>query len=441
MSLTQRHWAIGLRCLALATLLVGTGCKTWSVPNSLAFWKPAIKESDFDSPDRIVVIWADDVLSQPGKPATRGFGGRIYFYSVGGKAIPAEGQLIVYAYDDSQAQQGAERVPTKRFAYTAEQFATHFSESQLGPSYSIWLPWDASGGERKEISLVPVFTSTAGKIVMGTQTTNILPGRAPNTDEQQVNRVDMRRSSGLDSSVRPTSFMAGARNSANANSAAMGNATTAAAGGVDGANAIAHNAMAAGMNGAVNANDGVKMRTTTIAMPKSMSRALQAANEGGAYDTASFGNLGGGQSGPQVGGQGNAQAAGQSGSSPSLTLGPTKSQPTNFGVQPAGQMNQQSAPTAQPDGQTIQPAGQYNQPAGRTIQPASAVMPTSQPPANVGWPYAPAGRQTNGAPAVYQTTPSTNGASNAPAQLGGSNQQTSRYQSTWLNPSSATAQP
>ena len=410
MSLTQRHWAIGLRCLALATLLVGTGCKTWSVPNSLAFWKPSIKESDFDSPDRIVVIWADDVLSQPGKPATRGFGGRIYFYSVGGKAIPAEGQLIVYAYDDSQAQQGAERVPTKRFAYTAEQFATHFSESQLGPSYSIWLPWDASGGERKEISLVPVFTSTAGKIVMGTQTTNILPGRAPTTDEQQVNRVDMRRSSGLDSSVRPTSFMAGARNSANAmNAAGIGNVATATAGGVDGANAMVPDAMAAGMHGAVNANDGVKMRTTTIAMPKSMSRALQTANEGGAYDTASFGNLGGGQSGPQVGGQGNTQAAGQSGSSPSLTLGPTGSQ--------------------------------YNQPAGRTIQPASAVMPTSQPPANVGWPYAPAGRQTNGAPAGYQTTPSTNGASNAPAQLGGSNQQTSRYQSTWLNPSSATAQP
>ena len=32
-----------------------------------------------DLPDRILPVWADAVLHQPGKSAVRGFGGRLYF--------------------------------------------------------------------------------------------------------------------------------------------------------------------------------------------------------------------------------------------------------------------------------------------------------------------------------------------------------------------------
>ena len=114
---------------------------------------------------------------QPGKPPTRGFGGRLYFYNEKSHAIPVEGQLVVYAYDDAEAKH-ANSDPERKYAFTPEQFERHYSKSDLGPSYSIWIPWDAVGGEQKSISLVPVFTASNGQLVMGQQAMNVLPGKS-----------------------------------------------------------------------------------------------------------------------------------------------------------------------------------------------------------------------------------------------------------------------
>ncbi len=93
----------------------------------------------------MVAIWTEDTLVQPGKTVTRGFGGRIYFYNEKSQAIPVEGELIVYGYDDSSAASAHSLTSnveaTKKFAFTPEQFTQHFSQSDLGASYSIWIPW------------------------------------------------------------------------------------------------------------------------------------------------------------------------------------------------------------------------------------------------------------------------------------------------------------
>jgi hypothetical protein len=140
-------------------------------------WSPEakIKTSKFETPAHMIAIWSPDILTQTGKPPTRGFGGRIYFYNEKNKAVPVEGQLVVYGYDDSNNPH-ARGEPQRKFAFTPDQFAKHQSSSDLGPSYSVWVPWDAAGGEQRSISLVPVFTSTSGKIVMGQQAINLLPG-------------------------------------------------------------------------------------------------------------------------------------------------------------------------------------------------------------------------------------------------------------------------
>ena len=124
----------------------------------------------------MIAIWSPDVLAQPGSPPTRGFGGRLYFYNEKNQAVPVEGQLVVYGYDDELAKERND-TPQRKFAFTPEQFTKHYSESDLGASYSVWLPWDAAGGDQQNVSLVPVFTSTSGKIVMGQQAINLLPGR------------------------------------------------------------------------------------------------------------------------------------------------------------------------------------------------------------------------------------------------------------------------
>ncbi len=43
----------------------------------------------------------------PGKPVTRGFGGRIYFYNDRSQAVPVDGELVVYGFDDTARHNGS----------------------------------------------------------------------------------------------------------------------------------------------------------------------------------------------------------------------------------------------------------------------------------------------------------------------------------------------
>jgi len=129
------------------------------------------------TPTRIVSTWEEATLRRPGKAPQRGFGGRLLFFNnEGQEAVRVAGQLVVYAYDETQ-RAAHETQPTRRFVFPAEQFARHESESQLGPSYSVWLPWDAVGGAQKNISLIARFEPKKGALIVGEQTKHLLPGK------------------------------------------------------------------------------------------------------------------------------------------------------------------------------------------------------------------------------------------------------------------------
>jgi hypothetical protein len=70
------------------------------------------------------------------------------------------------------------------------------SKSELGPSYSFWLPWDEVGGPQTEISLIARFEPNGGSIVIGEQTKHLLPGE---TDSRTgiVNNVPPRLPDGI----------------------------------------------------------------------------------------------------------------------------------------------------------------------------------------------------------------------------------------------------
>jgi hypothetical protein len=183
-----------LAALTLTLLTSGTGCQTWMKPpafaNPMTWFKNQSTEDKHGVPQRLVVLWADDVMGQMGKASTRGFGGRLYFYNAEDKPVPVEGQLTVYAYDDTIPKKGSQRNPDRKFVFTAEQFQSHFSESQIGPSYSVWIPWEDIDGPRRDISLVPVFISSSGKVIMGPQTINVLAARTPE-GESKYNQLRM----------------------------------------------------------------------------------------------------------------------------------------------------------------------------------------------------------------------------------------------------------
>jgi hypothetical protein len=181
MSLTSlKNSVAAAALLALAPL----GCasmsdKTANKDTSLLDRMPWAAEKDeapepYPNPVKIAATWTPDSLIQTGRTPTRGFGGRVFFYDEKSRPVPVEGTLIVHGFDD-RAETAAGRV--KRFEFTPEQFTRHFSQSDLGASYSVWIPWDAVGGEQRQISLVASFKTIEGKAVQGIPATVVLPGR------------------------------------------------------------------------------------------------------------------------------------------------------------------------------------------------------------------------------------------------------------------------
>lgn len=166
-----------------------SGCagmpKSWSQAMPWGEKAPKISESKYQAPVKLAVLWSPAMYTPPGQKPTRGFGGRLYFYNAKNETIPVEGQLVVYCYDDSNKENDHKQAD-RRVAYTPEQFSGHFSPTELGASYSIWVPWDAVGNPQAEISLVPIFTAVSGQAVVGAQSLTLLPGPETPIPEKQI---------------------------------------------------------------------------------------------------------------------------------------------------------------------------------------------------------------------------------------------------------------
>lgn len=163
--------------IAAAFVLALGGCqfaptkKVWPMTWFAKDDEPAV-------PDRMMIVWTDTILHQPQKPGVRGFGGRVFFYS-GNETNPVkvDGSLTIYAYDNDNLDSDSTR-PERKFVFTGEQFEKHMSYTDLGPSYSIWLPWDEVGNEGRQLSLVSRFDGSAGGVVISKPAIKLLPGLA-----------------------------------------------------------------------------------------------------------------------------------------------------------------------------------------------------------------------------------------------------------------------
>ena len=164
---------------ALVALVAVAGC---SVPKARDF-KPSklFSLGDEDEPEegipvRMAGTWTDTVLSQPGQNPQRGFGGRLMFYERNQeKPILVDGQLVVYAFDET-GREITDNRPTRRYVFPPDQMPLHMSKSELGASYSFWLPWDEAGGPQTEVSLICRFEPKGGAVVTSEQTRHRLPG-------------------------------------------------------------------------------------------------------------------------------------------------------------------------------------------------------------------------------------------------------------------------
>ena len=175
-----------LLVLVATTACCALGCESFTTGSSASKKKKkdsgswfSFKKKEYQVPQSMTVTWSNDILTLAGKPPTRGFGGRFFFYNEKTQAIPVDGDLIVYGFDDTFRKHNGEDLgqAEKRFRFTSEQFTTHFSESELGASYSVWIPWDEAYGDQKKIMLIPTFMTKDGRLIRGPASNLNLPGK------------------------------------------------------------------------------------------------------------------------------------------------------------------------------------------------------------------------------------------------------------------------
>jgi len=133
-------------------------------------------------PVTMSAIWADSVYEKPGVPRVKGFGGRFFFYDENNTAVKADGELIVYGFDES-VKDKSESIADRKFIFPRDKFQTHYSENDLGAAYSVWIPWEKMGGYRKSITLIPMFKTADGRLIKCSQAICTLPGKEIEGDQ------------------------------------------------------------------------------------------------------------------------------------------------------------------------------------------------------------------------------------------------------------------
>lgn len=179
--------SLGLRAegmivwLAVLMLTGWAGCSPLKdkLPNfDLSRNIPWSKEKRPQGPDRLSVVWTDTILNTPGEEPKRGFGGRIMFFrGDDAKPIKISGSVSVYAYDEESDK--VDSIPDRKFVFTPDQVEKHYSKSDLGHSYSFWIPWDNAGGLQKKLTLLTRFESNKYGFVVSEPALVLLPGRMP----------------------------------------------------------------------------------------------------------------------------------------------------------------------------------------------------------------------------------------------------------------------
>ncbi len=187
-------WAIVLASIGLGILSL-TGCQTLKIPEKM----PWVKEEKPAVIDHILAVWTEAVHSQTGKPAQRGFGGRMIFFDAQEKPIEVDGKLTIFVFDDHNINT-QDPAAKYKFVFPAEVLPQHFSKSDLGPSYSFWVPLADGNAPTQHFSLVAKFESIHGETVLSSLTKKVMvgSGAAKVAKETPVEKVD--------GEVRPVSY-------------------------------------------------------------------------------------------------------------------------------------------------------------------------------------------------------------------------------------------
>jgi hypothetical protein len=173
-------------CSWLAAALLVTGCAKFDLRKNIPWGEG--KNGSIEQPMRVEAAWVDTVLTKPDKAPMRGFGGRLYFFGPNNsqESVKVDGTLVVYAFNETN-RDPTNVVPDRKIVYPAKEFERLYTNTKLGHSYSIWVPWDEAGGPPAHISLIARFIPNKGSVIASEQVRLLLPGITPLVDVRNVN--------------------------------------------------------------------------------------------------------------------------------------------------------------------------------------------------------------------------------------------------------------
>jgi hypothetical protein len=164
-----------VRAILTGALIYATGCSTFDLKKGIP-WGAGLN-GEFSAPMKVMPVWTDTVMYQSGRPPVRGFGGRLFFHKdENGDPVKVKGTLEVYAFDEAGRAPNDSR-PTRKYVFTPEQFQKHYGKSDIGHSYSVFIPWDEHGGEQKRITLITRFVPDGAPLVISQPSQQSLPGK------------------------------------------------------------------------------------------------------------------------------------------------------------------------------------------------------------------------------------------------------------------------
>jgi len=157
--------------LMVISSLATVGCARFDLRRNIPWQETS------DKPVRsVVAFWTEAVIERTSGPPYRGFGGRLLFYPADmSQPIKVQGTVVVYAFDEDLPPPENLK-PVRKFVFTNEQLQDVYSESKLGPSYNLLIPWEEFSPKARRVSLIVRYIPENGPSVVSEQVKVFLAG-------------------------------------------------------------------------------------------------------------------------------------------------------------------------------------------------------------------------------------------------------------------------
>lgn len=165
------------RCLTwialFPLLLTAAGCATLDWPWS----KDRVLQATPRNPAvQILCLWQSSTGRDPDGLPCRGFAGQIIFLSARGVApVAVKGDVRIYVFDDQGSLE--ERAEPRMWDFDSGAWSMHLTNSSLGPTYSVFIPYTKAGAEQVSCTLRLRLTPEDGAVLFSETAKVILPGK------------------------------------------------------------------------------------------------------------------------------------------------------------------------------------------------------------------------------------------------------------------------